>query len=73
MAVIYRIMVQCPETGKAIDSGMRTSGREALNSGLLQAGTLGCPYCRKMHSFQGDGYLDVDARNSADALWRPNS
>lgn len=72
MAMIFRIMVRCPDTGNASDSGIRTSGREAVSSGLLQTGMLGCPYCHKLHSFESNSYLDVESRDSADDLWRPN-
>jgi hypothetical protein len=72
MALIYRIMVRCPDTGKVIDSGIRTSGRETVNSGLLQAGSLGCPYCHKLHSYESNSYLEVESMDSADGLWRPN-
>lgn len=73
MALTYRIVVQCPVTGRMIDSGIRTSGREAVSSGLFQDGTVSCPHCRQIHSFENNSYLDVDRATPVIGLWRPNS
>ncbi len=72
MAVTYKVMVRCPVTGRVIDSGIRTSGREVINSGLFQSGSIGCPHCGHLHSFDGNSYLDVDRDSSVVGLWRPN-
>ena len=72
MAHNYRIMVRCPSTGKMIDSGILTSGREAISSGLFQNGLVSCPYCSQMHSFEDNSFLDMDKASAAGGLWRPN-
>jgi hypothetical protein len=72
MAQIFRILVCCPDTGKPIDTGIRTSGRETVSGGLLQAGILSCPHCGKIHSFDRNSYLDVLQNAEGDELWRPN-
>jgi hypothetical protein len=72
MPPVYRIMVRCPVTRRMIDSGIRTSGREAANSALSQESTVSCPYCRQLHSMEYDSCLDVDRSTSAKGLWRPN-
>ena len=72
MALAYKVMVRCPETGRRIDSGIRTSGREAINSGLFQSGTISCPHCGHLHSFESNSFLDVDRASSVTGLWRPN-
>ncbi len=72
MALIYRVTLRCPNTGKTIDSGVRTTGREALSSGLYDDGSIVCPHCGQVHTFKGNSYLDVDKVAPAKGLWRPN-
>ena len=72
MAPVYRIMVRCPATGKMIDSGIRTSGRETANNALFNGSTVSCPYCRQLHSLQKNSCLDVVSSSAAKSLWRPN-
>lgn len=72
MAPVYKIMVRCAVTGRMIDSRIRTSGRETLNSALFQESTLSCPYCRQLHSLENNSCLDVDRFASTKGLWRPN-
>jgi hypothetical protein len=72
MAPVYQIVIQCPVTGRLIDRGIRTSGREAVSSGLFQAGTVSCPYCSQMHALENNSYLDMDRAASVNGLWRPN-
>jgi hypothetical protein len=68
----FRIMVRCPATGKALDTGITTSGREALNSSLFDEGSVACDYCGELHSFQDHGFVSVEGADGADPLWRPN-
>jgi hypothetical protein len=72
MASAYKIMVRCPATGHMVDSGMRTSGREILSSGLFRNGVMSCPHCREVHPLGVNSYLDVDRNVSISGLWRPN-
>jgi hypothetical protein len=65
-------MIRCPKTGKAADSGIRTSGREAISSGLYYGQAFACPYCRELHLVERDSFLDVDTAAAAQGLWRPN-
>jgi hypothetical protein len=72
MASAYKILIRCPSTGHMTDSGIRTSGREALSSGLFQNGVMLCPHCREVHPLGVNSYLDVDQDSSVGGLWRPN-
>jgi hypothetical protein len=72
MALRYKIMVQCPVSGKRIDSGIRTTGREALSSGLFQDGSVACPHCGQMHTFESNCFLDVEQTLASNRPWRPN-
>ena len=72
MASGYRVMVRCPATGQMVDSGMRTSGREVLSSGLFQNGVMFCPHCRENHPLGENSFLDADPQASVGGLWRPN-
>jgi hypothetical protein len=72
MAETYRILLLCPVTRKVIDTGIRTSGREVLSSGIYQDGTAKCPYCGGFHSFEGSAYLQIESNSASDSLWRPN-
>jgi hypothetical protein len=72
MPPVYRIMVRCPVTRRMIDSGIRTSGREAASSALFQESIVSCPYCRQLHSLENNSCLDVDRSTSTKGLWRPN-
>ncbi len=73
MAPTYKIAVKCPVTGRMIDSGIRTSGREAVNSGLFHDGKVSCPHCHQIHSFENNSFLDVDLAVPAIGPWRPNA
>jgi len=72
MAFRYRIVVRCPETGRDIDRGMRTSGRETLNSRLMAAGTVQCPHCGQAHNLRENSFLDSIGTSHVNGLWRPN-
>ncbi len=72
MALTYRIAVKCPVTGRMIDSGIRTSGRETVSSGLFHNGMISCPHCHQIHQFENNSYLDVDRAAPRNGLWRPN-
>jgi len=73
MAVTYKIVIRCPKTGKVLETGIRTSGREALNSNLWQDGELSCCYCSQLHYFGRDAFLEMDQIREGDTLWRPNA
>ena len=72
MASIFKVMLRCPVTGEELDTGMRTSGREALNSSVYQDGRVDCPYCKQFHTFEGNAYLETASVTGAGSLWRPN-
>jgi hypothetical protein len=65
-------MVRCPTTGRTLDTGITTSGREALNSGLFDEGGASCEYCGERHRFQDHAYFKVEGTGAAERLWRPN-
>ena len=72
MTKVYRIMMQCPQTKNVLDTGIRTSGREALNCYTYRTGTVSCAYCGQTHSMEDDAFLELDCRSGDDDLWRPN-
>ncbi len=72
MAHNYRIMLRCPATGKSIDSGIRTSGRDVLREGLYRNGTISCPHCGQLHSFVDHSFREVEGVAATSDLWRPN-
>ncbi len=72
MAQAYKIVVRCPVTGKEFDTGIRTSGRDALGSGAYQDGSVNCLHCGGFHSLDGNAFLQIEPISAADALWRPN-
>jgi hypothetical protein len=73
MAKSYTLMVRCPETGLTVDTGVKTSGREALNGGVFRKGRQLCPHCGQVHSYDRDAFLTVDRDASSQDLWRPNT
>jgi hypothetical protein len=72
MALVYKVVIQCPVTGGVIDRGIRTAGREVVSSGLFQDGLVSCPYCSQMHDLEDNSYLEMDRGGSVNGLWRPN-
>ena len=72
MAQAFRIMLRCPVTQETVDTGIRTSGREALTGGLYRDATAHCRHCRQFHPFEGNAFVEVDAAGLPDGLWRPN-
>lgn len=69
----FRVMIRCPQTGESFDVGIRTTGREVLNTGIYQQGKVSCRLCKNIHSFAGNAFLAVDEIASRDNLWRPNN
>jgi len=72
MAQMYTIVLQCPITSKLVETGVKTSGREALNNNIFRSGQAYCPHCGQMHSFEGNAFLEVDKKSIVAELWRPN-
>jgi hypothetical protein len=72
MAQIYRILIRCPTTGKALDTGIRTSGRDAITSDIYRDGTVSCRHCGKFHPLKGNIFVEPDAARLRNDLWRPN-
>ncbi|MBM3791635.1 MAG: hypothetical protein FJW35_14985 [Acidobacteria bacterium] len=73
MSDIYRVMVRCPATHRVSDTGIRTSGREALHSGTFQQGKAACSHCGQSHDFKQHAFFSIDRNPSGrDVLWRPN-
>ncbi len=72
MAQIYRVIVRCPQTKRDLDTGIRTSSREALNNDAYQWGRIGCRFCNQFHSIETDAFLEPDKVRPGDSLWRPN-
>ncbi len=72
MAQVFKVVVRCPVSGREYDTGIRTSGREVLSSGVYQDGMAQCPHCGGSHSLDGNSFLRLDTVATADSLWRPN-
>ncbi len=73
MAMLYKIMLRCPVNRSEIDTGILTSGREVLNSGIYQYGTVLCPHCNQTHSYSEYAYIVPYERDQEEELWRPNA
>ena len=72
MAQVFKVMIRCPQTKSVLDTGIRTSSREALNNNAYQQGEICCRFCNKFHSIGSDAFLELDHVQPGDALWRPN-
>jgi hypothetical protein len=72
MAGLYKIMIRCPVTKQEIDTGIVTSGREVLNSGIYQTGSVLCPHCNQTHGYGEYAYIVPYEARLEEELWRPN-
>ncbi len=72
MAQVYRIMVRCPKTREAFDTGIRTSGRDAIASPIYGDGRVNCRFCGQVHPFEGNAFIEPDRARLCSDLWRPN-
>jgi hypothetical protein len=72
MAQLYRIMVRCPSTHEVVDTGIRTSGRDAITSRVYRDGMVNCRHCKQFHPFEGNAFVELDASRFRNDLWRPN-
>ncbi len=72
MGNVYKVMIRCPVSSNEIDTGIRTSGRESLNSDIYQGGRMLCPDCHHFHSFSDESYISVAEETSEEQVWRPN-
>jgi hypothetical protein len=59
-------------TGRLLESGMRTSGRETLNSGLLRESRIYCRHCHALHGYDQHAYFNRHGADAGTGLWRPN-
>jgi hypothetical protein len=54
------ILVNCPSTGKPIDTGIALS-KELFETATLQGNTVQCPHCRQVHTWdKKDAYLKAE-------------
>jgi hypothetical protein len=72
MAETYRILIRCPVSKQIMDTGMRTSGREVLNTGIYADGKVRCRFCGQVHSLEA-AFADVEQDRSLGDVWRPNA
>lgn len=72
MANTLRVMVRCPATQQVFDTGIRTSGREALTNNAYQDGVISCRFCNKFHSLDEDAFFAAEQSQQSGGLWRPN-
>ncbi len=71
-ADMVRIKVRCPATQQVFDTGIRTSGREALTNNAYQDGMVSCRFCNQFHSLDEDAFFEFEQSPQARGLWRPN-
>lgn len=72
MAYLYRIKVRCPVTTQVFDTGIRTTGREALTNNACRGGVVSCKFCNQFHSLDEDAFCEIEQSRQSDTLWRPN-
>ncbi len=72
MSNVLRVKVRCPATQQVFDTGIRTSGREALNNNAYLEGMINCRFCNQFHSLDEDAFFEVEQSRQSDGLWRPN-
>ncbi len=72
VAKVLRVKIRCPETQQVFDTGIRTSGREALSNNAYQEGLINCRFCNQFHSLDEDAFFEVEQTQQANGLWRPN-
>ena len=73
MSTSYAVLIRCPETGKSSDTGIRTTGRESLNTPVFLDGRAFCSHCGQAHAYEGNAYLSVESSSPGQDGWRPNS
>ena len=73
MASLFKIMIRCPITTRVFDTGIRTTGREALTNNAYQQGMISCVFCDQLHSLDESAFTQPESESqTSDALWRPN-
>jgi hypothetical protein len=72
MVQIFRILVRCPVTKETVDTGIRTSGREVLNSDIYGPCRVHCRHCGGMHGLH-DAFPVISEETSLQEIWRPNA
>jgi endogenous inhibitor of DNA gyrase (YacG/DUF329 family) len=72
---VLRVMIRCPNTGRAVDTGVETTSQEEFASEVLVGQSVACPHCGQTHTWsKPDAFLLVDDDPSTPAsLWRPNA
>jgi hypothetical protein len=54
------ILINCPSTGKPIETGIAMS-KEHFESSVMQGNSVLCPHCRQTHSWnKEDAYLEKE-------------
>ncbi len=72
MGESFRILIRCPIENKILDTGIRTSGREVLNTDIYRNGKVRCGFCGHFHSLE-NAFPDVVTNDAISGLWRPNA
>ena len=73
MSPVFKVMIQCPDTRRPLETGVRTSSREALLSSLYENQVAACPHCHQFHTWQQkDIVLELMDEADHGTLWRPN-
>jgi hypothetical protein len=54
------IMVNCPSTGKQINTGI-TMSKELFETAVMQGNLIQCPHCQQVHAWdKKDAYLQEE-------------
>jgi len=67
---MWRVMVTCPETGKAVFTGLIT--RTRATRPLHQSNFVGCPHCGDLHDWQAkDCWFETNRPPQKDREQKP--
>ncbi len=72
MAEAFKILIRCPVKKQILDTGIRTSGREVLNTDIYRNGKVRCCFCGRFHSME-NAFAEVVQDAAAGDVWRPNA
>lgn len=63
---VYRVVIKCPNTGRAIPTGHELSNLEGFAAIGLQPEACRCPYCPSWHVWRhGDAWIERDASRAS--------
>ena len=71
---VLRVMIRCPRTGKAVETGIETTSKEEFDRTYEAVPPVQCPHCGETHRWKKEeAFLLVeDDVSTPRSLWRPN-